>query len=123
MPKYLVDLVILALNTSKKSLNWGKILVTGLANKPDVDDMWEPNTATIFGLLKKRGAKSPYYDSFIPEVLFIRDHLEWVGTKSVLWNKHSVSSFDAVVNATNHSANYTELADWSKCSGYKECDE
>ena len=45
-----------------------------------------------------------------------REHPQWAGTKSVGWNRETVSGFDAVLLATNHaSVNYQELADWSAC--------
>ena len=53
---------------------------------------------------------------FIPEVLPTREHADWTGTKSIEWNKETVSDFDAVLISTNHSTiNYKELAEWSEC--------
>lgn len=40
----------------------------------------------------------------------------WTGTKSIEWNKETVSDFDAVLISTNHSSiDYAELAEWSEC--------
>jgi len=101
MPTYVVDRTMHALNTHKKAMNGSKILVIGLAYKPDVDDM---------------GAEISYYDPFIPEVLPTREHGEYTGMKTVDWNKETVSGFDAVLISTNHSTiDYTELAEWSEC--------
>lgn len=116
MPKYVVERTILALNKHKKALNGSKILVIGLAYKPDIDDMRESPTFKIFDLLKKNGAVVSYYDPYIPEILPTREHAEWIGTKSVEWNKHNVSEYDAIVISTNHSSiNYTDLSDWNNC--------
>ncbi|HBQ59418.1 MAG TPA: nucleotide sugar dehydrogenase, partial [Balneolaceae bacterium] len=103
MPTYVVDRTMHALNTHKKPMNGSKILVIGLAYKPDVDDMRESPTFKIFDLLKAKGAKVSYYDPFIPEVLPTREHVDWTGTKSIEWNKEAVSGFDAVLISTNHS--------------------
>ena len=72
---------MLALNAHKKAMNGSKILVIGLAYKPDVDDMRESPTFKIFDLLKSVGAEVAYYDPFIPEVLPTREHADWTGTK------------------------------------------
>lgn len=116
MPRYVVERTMHALNTHKKAMNGSKILVIGLAYKPDVDDMRESPTFKIFDLLKKNGAEVSYYDPFIPEVLPTREHADWTGTKSIEWNKEAVSGFDAVLISTNHSTiDYAELANWNEC--------
>jgi len=116
MPTYVVDRTMHALNTHKKAMNGSKILVIGLAYKPDVDDMRESPTFKIFDLLKRMGAEISYYDPFIPEVLPTREHGEYTGMKTVDWNKETVSGFDAVLISTNHSTiDYAELAEWSEC--------
>jgi len=116
MPRYVVDRTMLALNAHKKSMNGSKILVVGLAYKPDVDDMRESPTFKIFHLLEELGAAIEFYDTYIPEIWETREHAEYTGKKSVEWNKETVEQFDAVVISTNHSdINYKELAEWSDC--------
>jgi UDP-N-acetyl-D-glucosamine dehydrogenase len=116
MPTYVVDRTMHALNTHKKAMNGSKILVIGLAYKPDVDDMRESPTFKIFDLLKKNGAEVSYYDLFLPVIPENRDHKEWAGTRSIEWSKEIVSGFDAVIISTNHSSiDYKELAEWSEC--------
>ena len=116
MPQYVIDRTMLALNAHKKALNGSKVLVIGLAYKPDVDDMRESPTFKIFDLLKSFGTEVTYYDPFIPEIIPTREHAEWTGHKSIEWKKEVVSSFDAVVISTNHSSiDYSELADWNNC--------
>ena len=116
MPTYVVDRTMHALNTHKKAMNGSKVLVIGLAYKPDVDDMRESPTFKIFDLLKEKGAEVSYYDPFIPEILPTREHADWTGEKTIEWNKDSISEFDAIVISTNHSAiNYKELVEWGKC--------
>ena len=116
MPNYVIDRLTHSLNIHKKSINGSKILVIGLAYKPDVDDMRESPTFKIFDLLKMQGAKVEYYDPFIPKITFTREHQEWAGTKSVEWDSKIISGFDLVLISTNHSnINYYELAEWSNC--------
>ncbi|WP_103665879.1 nucleotide sugar dehydrogenase [Gracilimonas amylolytica] len=116
MPTYVVDRTMHALNTHKKAMNGSKILVIGLAYKPDVDDMRESPTFKIFDLLKAKGAEISYYDPFIPEIWETREYAEYTGMQTVQWNKETVSGFDAVLISTNHSTiDYDELAEWSEC--------
>ena len=116
MPEYVVHRVADALNDRSKAVKGSKILVLGLAYKPNVDDDRESPSYVLMDLLKARGAEVAYYDPFVPVIRPTREHPHWAGTKSVAWNRATVQGFDAVLLATNHaSVNYRELADWSPC--------
>jgi UDP-N-acetyl-D-glucosamine dehydrogenase len=116
MPQFVVDRVTDALNKRRKPLNGSKVLLLGLAYKPDVDDMRESPTYVLLDLLKARGAEVAYYDPYIPIIRPTREHANWTGTKSVEWNKPTISGFDAVLISTNHKGvNYQQLADWAEC--------
>ena len=93
-----------------------RILVLGLAYKPNVDDDRESPSYVLLDLLKARGANVDYYDPYVPIIRPTREHPHWVGTRSVSWNRETLQSFDAVIIATNHEViNYQKLADWSAC--------
>jgi len=116
MPQYVINQTLKALNSHKKSVNGSKVLVLGLAYKPDVDDMRESPTFKIMDLLKEYGAEVSYHDSHIPVIKETREHKEWTGMESVEWTEENIRSFDAVIISTNHSdINYKELAEWSDC--------
>lgn len=116
MPQYVVDRVGEALNASRKSVNGSKILVVGLAYKPNVDDDRESPSYLLMELLKQRGAESAYYDPHVPIIRPSREHGHWAGLKSVAWNRETIAAFDLVLIATAHDAvNYEELADWANC--------
>ena len=116
MPEYVVNRTAEALNEQSRSVRGSRVLVVGLAYKPNVDDMRESCTFHIFDLLKARGAEVAYYDPFIPVIGPTREHSAWMGCESVEWNHKTISSFDAVVIATAHAViNYSELAEWSRC--------
>ena len=116
MPNYVIEQTMKALNTHQKSINGSKILVIGLAYKPDVDDMRESPTFKLFDLLKELGADISYYDNYVPKVTPTREHQEWTGFESIKWDQTVIEGFDGVVISTNHSdINYQELGDWSKC--------
>ncbi len=116
MPYYVIEKTIHALNVHKKALNGSRVLVIGLAYKPDVDDMRESPTFKILDLLKARGAEVAYYDPYIPTIPTSREHKDWEGEQSVPWKKDVIMDFDAVIIATDHSnIDYNELGDWSSC--------
>lgn len=116
MPAYVIQQALKALNAHKKAMNGSKVLVLGLAYKPDVDDMRESPSFKIMDLLKQYGAEVDYYDPHIPEITPTREHAEWTGTKSIEWGKEKLEQYDAVIISTNHSdINYEELAECSDC--------
>jgi len=115
MPEYVVRRVAEALNDRQKSVNGSKILVLGLAYKPNVDDERESPSYVLMEKLQARGAEVAYYDPYVPVIRPTREHAHWRGTKSVAWNQETISSFDLVLIATNHACvNYEELGAWAK---------
>jgi len=116
MPQYVVNRVSEALNLKRKSLSGSRVLLLGLAYKPDVDDMRESPTFALLDLLKSRGSEVAYYDPHIPVIRPTREHSNWTGVKSIKWNSENISRFDVVVIATDHKAvNYKQLAAWASC--------
>jgi UDP-N-acetyl-D-glucosamine dehydrogenase len=115
MPEYVGHRVAEALNARKKSIKGSRVLVVGLAYKPDVDDMRESPTFHLLDLLKARGARVAYYDPHIPVIGPTREHAAWQGVRSVAWNRRTLASFDLVLISTAHQAvNYRELGRWAK---------
>jgi UDP-N-acetyl-D-glucosamine dehydrogenase len=116
MPMHVVNRTAEALNARRKAVNGSRVLVVGLAYKPNVDDERESPSYTLMELLKERGAEVAYYDPYVPVIRPTREHAHWTGTRSVEWNREIVESFDATIIATNHQTiNYQELANWSAC--------
>ena len=116
MPDYVVNRVGEALNSRRKPLKGSKVLILGLAYKPDVDDDRESASYRLLDKLRERGADVAYYDPYVPVIGPTREHPHWAGTKSVTWDRDTVAGFDAVVIATAHKAvSYDELAEWAQC--------
>ena len=116
MPMYVVSRLMEALNTQRKALNGSKVLVLGLAYKPNVDDDRESPSYVLMDLLKQRGAEVSYYDPHVPVIRPNREHPHWAGTRSVTWNQATIAGYDAVLVATHHDAvDYQQLADWAAC--------
>ena len=116
MPMHVINRTAEALNALRKPTNGSRVLVLGLAYKPNVDDDRESPSYVLMDLLKARGADVAYYDPYVPVVRMTREHSHWAGTRSVNWNRETLQTFDAVIVATNHQVvNYQELADWVPC--------
>jgi UDP-N-acetyl-D-glucosamine dehydrogenase len=116
MPEHVVHRVADALNSQRKSLNGSRVLVLGLAYKPNVDDERQSPSYVLMDLLRERGTEVAYYDPYVPVIKPTREHSHFAGTQSVEWNRSTIENFDAVLIATNHgSVNYQELADWAQC--------
>lgn len=115
MPQYVVNQTIIALNKHKKSVNGSKILLMGLAYKPNVDDMRESPTFILMNLFKELGGIIEYYDPHITQIPPSREHATYTGKLSIDWKEEIIRSFDVVVIATDHnSVDYARLKDWSK---------
>src|SRR5438046_2892193 len=67
MPRFVVSKVQDALNARRKALNGARILVLGLAYKPDVDDVRESPAFEVIELLLEKGATVRYHDPHVPE--------------------------------------------------------
>ena len=114
MPTHVVERLAEALNSVRKPLNGSRVLILGLAYKPNVDDERESPSYRIMELLRERGAEVAYHDPYVPVIRPTRDHPQWAGKESVPWDRATIEGFDAVVIVTAHSSvNYQELADWA----------
>src|SRR5438874_7501141 len=102
MPAYVIHRVADALNERHKAVKGSKILIVGLAYKPNVDDERESPSYALMEMLKHRGATVAYYDPYVPIIRPTREHAHWTGTKSVAWNRETVAAYDLVLIATNH---------------------
>jgi UDP-N-acetyl-D-glucosamine dehydrogenase len=99
MPRYVVSRVMEGLNDHGKALKGSKVLVLGVAYKPDIDDVRESPAMDVIGLLQNKGANVEYHDPYIPHI-----HHEYDGWKmdSVKDMMKSVKEADVVVIITNH---------------------
>lgn len=102
MPAFVVRKTQDALNDQGKAVKGSRILVLGLAYKPDVDDVRETPSAHLIESFQKLGATVEYHDPHCAEVPPMREHPAIVGMKSVPLDP--IPRFDAVVVATNHSS-------------------
>ena len=116
MPQHVVHGVADALNAQGKALKGSRVLILGLAYKPNVDDERESPSYVLMDLLCERGAIVEYYDPYVPVIKSTREHSQFAGRKSVEWSRATIENFDLVLVATNHSSvNYQEFGDWAQC--------
>ncbi len=99
MPRYTVTKVQDSLNTHKKSLNGSKVLVIGVAYKPDIDDLRESPALDIIHLLNQKGAEVSYHDPYISSI-----NIDEAKMSSVSDLDSAVKAADCVVIVTNHSS-------------------
>ena len=99
MPHYVVGRLVSALNEHEKSLKGSKVLILGVAYKPDIDDMRESPGLEIIKILSDAGALVSYNDPFIPELWETRRHKSNRRSASLEF----IEQYDAVVIVTNHS--------------------
>ncbi len=102
MPHYVVDHVVKALNTVKKSINGARVLVLGLAYKANIDDIRESPSIELIELLKQAGAKVDYNDPHVPTTHKQREHD--LRLKSVPLTPQNLRKYDVVVISTDHAA-------------------
>jgi UDP-N-acetyl-D-glucosamine dehydrogenase len=91
-----------ALNAKSKSISGSRILILGIAYKPDVDDMRESPAIKIIELLRNRRANVCYNDPHIPQFPRLRNYD--FNLKSVKLSPKLLRSMDCVVIVTNHSS-------------------
>ena len=66
MPRWVIGKVVDALNERGKPIKGSRILVLGIAYKPNVDDMRESPAVELMEILHEKGAKVSYSDPFVP---------------------------------------------------------
>ncbi len=111
MPDYVVSKVGLALNDARKSVKGSKILILGLAYKPDVDDVRESPSFELIEKLEHLGAHVDYHDPHVPATHKMRHHDLKMESKPL--TAQSLAGYDCVVVSTNHKA-----IDWSMVANH-----
>jgi UDP-N-acetyl-D-glucosamine dehydrogenase len=106
MPEFVVSKVVDALNEDRKAINGSRILVLGVAYKPNVGDVRESPALDIIHLLQERGAYIDYHDPYVPEVM-----IEGEVMASVQLVDTVLQEADCVIVVTDHA-----YYDWESIS-------
>jgi UDP-N-acetyl-D-glucosamine dehydrogenase len=103
MPDYVVHQAMLALNDQGKALRGSRILLVGLAYKPNVDDDRESPTYVLWTKLAEHGAEVAYYDPYCSVVRPTREHSNLAGIESETLESIASGGFDAAIISTAHA--------------------
>ncbi len=110
MPDFVVQRLALALNERGKPVKNSRILVMGLAYKPDVDDVRESPSFELIEKLEHLGADVDYHDPHVPQTHKMRRHD--LHMQSIELTPAALKGYDAVLIATHHSAcDWQQIAD------------
>jgi UDP-N-acetyl-D-glucosamine dehydrogenase len=97
MPQYVVQKVADALNDSGRPIKDARILLLGVAYKPDVHDTRESPSLEVLRQLLLRGGRVTYCDPWVSQI-----ELDEQLHRSVPWDAGVVAAADCVVMLTPH---------------------
>jgi UDP-N-acetyl-D-glucosamine dehydrogenase len=106
MPGYVVQLVVDALNDRERSVRGARVLVVGVAYKPNVADTRDSPAFEIVDTLQRKGAAVDYYDPHVPTF-----SVRGVELESVDLAKVDLSAWDVILILTAHDG-----CDWKRIS-------
>jgi UDP-N-acetyl-D-glucosamine dehydrogenase len=95
MPAYVVQLVADALNDRARSVRGARVLVLGVAYKPNVADTRDSPAIEIVDMLTAKGARVAYHDPHVPALTVDGARLESVATVRP-------ADYDLLLVLTNH---------------------
>jgi UDP-N-acetyl-D-glucosamine dehydrogenase len=98
MPLHVIQKVADALNDQGRAIKGARILLLGMAYKPDVHDTRESPSLEVFRQLLVRGGDIRFCDPWVPTV-----ELDGVEHETVAWTREEVEQADCVVVLTSHS--------------------
>src|SRR5437879_7056653 len=99
MPSYVVERIGNCLNEDGKSLKGSKVLVLGVAYKPDVSDVRESPALAIITRLRRSGAVVSFHDPHVPSVDLDDGQLDGIEL-----DDQRLRETDLVSVITNHSS-------------------
>lgn len=102
MPEYVVTKVADALNGERKAINGSRILLLGVAYKPNIGDVRESPALDVIHLLGERGADVVFHDPYVMDLEY-----EGLDTPRVELTAETLQEADCVVIVTNH-----KVYDW-----------
>lgn len=100
MPEYVYNKVSNALNTHQKPIMGSRVLLLGMAYKPDIDDLRESPGLEVFELLRDSGACVEYNDPHARS--FTDKYGEKVSSVELKYSR--LSEYDCIILITNHKA-------------------
>ena len=116
MPDYVIDRLTSALGEQNKQIKGSRVLIVGLAYKPNVEDDRESPSYVLMEKLEALGATVDYHDPHVPVIRPSREYSHFAERQSVPWTAEAMSQYDAALIATAHdSVDHTQLTEWIPC--------
>jgi UDP-N-acetyl-D-glucosamine dehydrogenase len=110
MPYFVVSKAADALNDERKALKGSRILILGVAYKPNVNDVRESPAMDVIHLLREKGAEVSYHDPFVRSV----EH-EGINLRSITLTDNALADADCVLILTHHDDyDWAQIADSSR---------
>jgi UDP-N-acetyl-D-glucosamine dehydrogenase len=107
MPRFVVSKLGDLLNDRERSIKGSKIMILGMAYKPNVDDIRESPGLEVYRLLRLKGAWVEFGDPYIPSFVSMLGN----EVRSSLVSDGRLADFDAAVLVTDHDAfDYESIA-------------
>ena len=99
MPHYVRDKIAEALNEDGRALNGSRVVLLGVAYKPNVGDVRESPALDLIHLLRERRADVVYHDPYVPSV-----RIDGETISSIVLDPEALLQADCVVIATDHDS-------------------
>lgn len=114
MPEYIVERTLGALAERGALLEGGRVLILGLAYKPNVDSLHESPAVSLVQLFAERGLAVCYSDPWVPSAP--ESCVGWLEARdSIVLEDESLASFDAIVLCTDHrDFDYPRIAEHAR---------
>ena len=109
MPRFVVNKLTRLLNDhSGKALKGAKVMLVGMAYKPNIDDLRESPALDLWALLEQWGVELYYHDDFAEEI-------KSLNAKNTKLDEATIASMDAVLITTNHRhVDYDKILEHAK---------
>jgi UDP-N-acetyl-D-glucosamine dehydrogenase len=104
MPGYVIEKLQSALNEHGKAVKGAKVLILGLAYKPNIDDPRESPAFEIIHRLLSLGAEVSYHDPHIPVAPSMRSWPDLPPMESTDLSAENLTAVNAAILVTDHAA-------------------
>jgi UDP-N-acetyl-D-glucosamine dehydrogenase len=85
-----------------RALKGVRVLMLGVAYKPNIDDPRESPALKIIEELESEGAVVEFHDPYLPTIPLTREHPGLFGRRSIDWSDANLASYDCAVIVTHH---------------------
>ena len=102
MPRYVISKITDALNDEAKALRGSKVVILGVAYKPNIDDVRESPALEIIDILYEKGADVTYHDPYVASIRIGKGETQIMTSTDM--DADLLANADCVVVVTNHKS-------------------